>query len=123
MSKILVIEDDIAARTLIKSRLESKGYSVVEAGNGREGYTLFLSEKPSLILTDIIMPEEEGLKVIFDIRQEWPDLPIIAISGIASVGSFDPLKIAKEFGATAVFSKPLEFDKVFKVIEEHIGTA
>jgi CheY-like chemotaxis protein len=89
MHKILVIDDNVVVRNTIIQMLESEGYEVVSAEDGRRGLSVFRSEKPDLVITDIIMPEKEGIETIRDIRGEAPDTKIIAISGGGRMGNTD----------------------------------
>ena len=108
MKKILVIDDDALVRDTILRILERKGYSVVVAADGIRGLRLFHAEQPDLVITDIIMPEKEGLQTIREIRGEQPDVKIIAISGGARIGNMDFLRMAGELGASEIIPKPFD---------------
>jgi DNA-binding NtrC family response regulator len=110
MTKILVIDDDVIVRETIIQILEDQGYQVVGAEDGRRGLAAFRSERPDLVITDIIMPEKEGIQTITEIRRERPDAKIIAISGGGRIGNTDFLKIAQKLGATDIISKPFDPD-------------
>jgi DNA-binding response OmpR family regulator len=107
MSKILVLEDEPSILLMIKKMLEKAGYEVIVASNGKEGMRLFERDKPDLVITDIIMPEKEGLETIFELRRMHPDLKIIAISGGGRISPDGYLPGAKLLGANMVFQKPL----------------
>lgn len=107
MAKILVFDDEPSILLMIKKMLEKAGYEVEVALNGREGLELFEKNKPDLLITDIIMPEKEGLETIFELRRKHPDLKIIAISGGGRIGPDGYLPGAKLLGANITFSKPL----------------
>jgi DNA-binding response OmpR family regulator len=107
MSKILVLDDEPSILLMIKKMLEKAGYEVIIASNGKEGMRLFDSEKPDMVITDIIMPEKEGLETIFELRRMHPDLKIIAISGGGRISPDGYLPGAKLLGANMVFQKPL----------------
>jgi CheY-like chemotaxis protein len=107
MSKILVLDDEPSILLMIKKMLEKAGYEVIIASNGKEGMRLFESEKPDMVITDIIMPEKEGLETIFELRRMHPDLKIIAISGGGRISPDGYLPGAKLLGANMVFQKPL----------------
>ena len=81
MKKILVIDDDASVRDTIVQILEGEGYAVISAEDGKRGFALFRSEHPDLVITDIIMPEREGIQTITDIRGVSPKAKVIAISG------------------------------------------
>ena len=106
--KILIIDDEPMIRHMVARILERAGYSTVAAVNGAQGYACFCRERPSLVITDLIMPVREGIETIHRIRREGADLPIIAMSGSARKGGADFLAMARELGATAVLRKPFE---------------
>ncbi|HLP72390.1 MAG TPA: response regulator [Bacteroidales bacterium] len=107
MAKILVFDDEPSILLMIKKMLEKAGHEVDIALNGKEGMELFDKHKPDLVITDIIMPEKEGLETIIALRKNYPDLKIIAISGGGRIGPDGYLPGAKLLGANAVFTKPL----------------
>jgi len=122
VSKILVIDDDVVVRTAMVQFLEDLGYDVVSAEDGQRGMRLFRSEKPDLVITDIIMPEKEGIQTIAEIRRERPDAKVIAVSGGGRVGNTDFLKIARQLGATDVIAKPVDPDDFAARIERCLST-
>jgi DNA-binding response OmpR family regulator len=107
MAKILVLDDEPSILLMIRKMLEKAGYEVSTASNGKEGMKLFEQEKPELVITDIIMPEKEGLETIFELRRMHPELKIIAISGGGRISPDGYLPGAKLLGANMVFQKPL----------------
>jgi len=107
MAKILVMDDEPYILLMIKKMLEKEGHEVDLALNGNDGLELFEKFKPDLVITDIIMPQKEGLEIILELRKKYPDLKIIAISGGGRVGPDGYLPGAKLFGADMVFQKPL----------------
>ena len=110
MAKILVIDDDIIVRKTLIQILEDRGYQVVSAEDGKRGVAAFRSERPDLVITDIIMPEQEGIQTITEIRGMTPEAKIIAISGGGRIGNTDFLKIARHLGAADIISKPFDPD-------------
>jgi DNA-binding response OmpR family regulator len=107
MAKILVFDDEPSILLLIKKMLEKAGHEVDIALNGKEGMKLFEKNRPDLLITDILMPEKEGLETIFELRRKYSELKIIAISGGGRIGPEGYLPSAKLFGADMVFQKPL----------------
>jgi DNA-binding response OmpR family regulator len=107
MAKILVIDDEPSILLMIKKMLEKEGHEVDVALNGRDGMYLFENFKPDLVITDIIMPEKEGLETIFELRKKYPGIKIIAISGGGRISPDGYLPSAKLLGADMVFQKPL----------------
>jgi CheY-like chemotaxis protein len=107
MAHILVIDDDPVLRRVITLALEGAGHSVLRCENGRKAIDFLSHEHADLLITDIVMPEMDGVETVRAARRLLPDLPILAISG---GGSFDPkdyLGLAQVFGANAVMPKPL----------------
>jgi DNA-binding response OmpR family regulator len=107
MAKILVIDDEPSILLMIKKMLEKAGHDVDMALNGKEGMQIFENNKADLLITDIIMPEKEGLETIVEMRKKYPDLKIIAISGGGRISADGYLPGAKLLGANMVFQKPL----------------
>jgi DNA-binding response OmpR family regulator len=95
MTKRLVIEDDDRLRTTLRKMLERSGYEVVVASNGKEGIKHFREAPCDLVITDLIMPEKEGLETIRELKEEVPDIKVIAISGGGREGFDDSLRLAK----------------------------
>lgn len=121
MEKILVIDDEPVIRILLKQLFEKKGYEVVEASDGKQGLDLFKKQSPDLVITDLIMPEEEGLSVIRKIKQMDGDAKIIAISG-GGIGSADIyLDLAKSMGAAHIFKKPFDVQDVLLTVEQMLA--
>jgi CheY-like chemotaxis protein len=115
--KILVIDDNVVVRNTIVQILESEGYEVIGAEDGRRGLHAFRTEHPDLVVTDIIMPEKEGIETIRDIRAESPNAKIIAISGGGRMGNTDFLKIARQLGASEAVAKPLDPDHFLDIVK------
>lgn len=107
MAKILVIDDEPSILLMIKKMLEKAGHEVEMALNGKEGMQIFEKNKADLLITDIIMPEKEGLETIVEMRKKYPVLKIIAISGGGRISADGYLPGAKLLGADMVFQKPL----------------
>jgi CheY-like chemotaxis protein len=116
MAAILVIDDEAPMRRLIRRLLRREGHVVHEAEDGRQGLKLFRQLRPALVISDIVMPEGEGIETIRQIRQEAPETPILAISG----GSFRALylRAADNLGATASLEKPFKSEDLLAAVEE-----
>lgn len=117
---VLVVDDDPGVRDVIRSMLESSGYAVLLAENGREAMRLLKSERADLILTDLVMPEQEGIETIKALRRQYPDTKVIAMSG--AFGG-DYLRIASYLGAHATLAKPIQMDKLLKLVSETLASA
>lgn len=106
MAKVLVVEDDESFRTMLEMKLRKLGHDVYSAANGCAALELALEHNVDLVITDIIMPEREGLEVILDLRRGAPHIPIIATSGGGRYTNFDALSVATKFGAVCALQKP-----------------
>lgn len=119
--KILVIDDDAMVRRMVGRVLASEGHDVVSAENGRRGMAAVHQQRPQIVVTDLIMPEQEGMETIVAIRRDNPDTKIIAMSGGVAVGNIDLLKMAQLLGADDVIEKPFRardlLDRVRAVAE------
>lgn len=116
MKHILVIDDEEPIRTLLRNVLEAEGYSVCMAQNGQQALRLFDKYHADLIITDVFMPEWDGLEVIAKMRLRRPELPVIAISGGGRMDKRDVLHIAQALGAACVMPKPIELDDLIAAI-------
>lgn len=116
--KILIIDDDEQMRVLLRQVMEWAGYEVVEAADGRAGVLMQRHHGVDLVITDLIMPEQEGLETIAALHREYPRLKIIAISGGGRIGPEAYLPTARELGAHRVFSKPFDVRELAETVRE-----
>jgi CheY-like chemotaxis protein len=123
MARILIIDDDPSVRLTLKAALEAAGHTVGEAANGTEGIKQFHAEPSELVITDILMPDKEGLETIADLRQIKRGLKIIAMSGGARGQALDFLDVAKRFGADATLRKPFRMADLFGVVDRCLSPA
>ena len=114
---ILVVDDEPAERGLIRGVLEDAGYEVIEAADGKEAESVLAACEVDLIVTDIVMPEQEGLQTIRWVRKNRPGLKIVAISGSGG----PHLHAAELMGADAVLRKPLTRDILLQVVVRQTG--
>jgi two-component system chemotaxis response regulator CheY len=122
MPRILVVDDDEMVRDAIASALKRAGYAVSEAANGREAAELFRSEPADLVITDILMPEKDGLETILTLNRGSGAVPIIAMTGLSSRSSLY-LEMAKTFGAVRVLEKPFELTELVGVTRELLAAS
>jgi len=115
--KILLIEDVRVERKTIKRWLESFGYEVIEASNGIEGIKRYHDHAPDLVISDIVMPEREGIELIIDLKKADPQAIIFAISG-AGRERGEYLSIAEGIGAVRSFVKPIDKNELLNAIKE-----
>ncbi|MDD3088986.1 MAG: response regulator [Candidatus Omnitrophica bacterium] len=119
MHKILVIDDNDEFRVVLKEFLEREGYEVYEASNGCEGIAVYRKEKPELVITDIVMPCKEGLETMIELKKEFPNVKVIAMSGGGFEDPNDYLEGAKLLGGAArTFTKPFEMSAMMSAIKE-----
>jgi CheY-like chemotaxis protein len=104
--RVLLVEDHDTVRKVLRCTLEEGGYQVIEARNGVEALTLCRLEKPDLVVTDLIMPNKDGLETIAELRQVASHLPVIAMTGGGHVGASLYLAVAETLGAALVLEKP-----------------
>ncbi len=114
-ARILVADDEAGVRGFLRKVLEQSGYEVIEAADGKQALRQARAGHVDLVITDIIMPEQEGVETIQALRKEMPDIGIIAISG-AYQGQF--LKVAQMLGAAAALSKPVSAELLLARVAE-----
>lgn len=118
MPGILIVDDEKDLREMIKISLLRRKFTVYEAENGKDAINHFKPSITDLVITDLIMPDEDGLKVIIKLRELKPQIKIIAISGGGKAGPGSYLNLAKALGANAIFSKPFSINDLISKIEE-----
>ena len=108
MSRILIIDDEPLVRAVLRSILERQGHTVMEAPDGRAGLALWSHTPSDLVLTDIFMPEFDGIEVIRQLTRRWPQAKIIAMTGGAKNGDFTSsvAPAALQLGAQHMLLKP-----------------
>ncbi|GAA4387961.1 response regulator [Hymenobacter koreensis] len=113
-NRILIVDDSFYMRTMLKNMLTDAGYDVVgEAANGQQAREMATETKPDLITLDVILPDNTGLEVLKDIRQELPEVKIVMCS---AVGQEIIVNEALESGASAYIVKPFSEDKVLEIV-------
>ena len=118
MPRILIIDDEIQVRTMLRQMFESEGHEVIDAPDGKAAMSLHREKSADLIITDLIMPEKDGIETIIELRKGFPEVKIIAMSGGGSIGAEDYLMMAKGLGAMRTFSKPIEREELLKAVRE-----
>jgi len=118
MALILIIDDEPQIRSLLKLMLERDGYEVAEAPDGVEGIRIYRQNPADLIITDLIMPNKDGIGVIIDLKKEFPNVKIIAMSGGGLNKPEGYLKGAKKLGAACTLTKPIDRGEMLKAIKD-----
>jgi|SRR6185503_3789157 CheY-like chemotaxis protein len=116
MARILIIDDAVAVRELLEQMLRLTGHDVVVAANGKEGLDQLRLQPAELVITDLFMPEKEGLETIRELRRDFPNIGIIAMSGEPGMPSL--LGIAKRFGALKTIEKPFDRNEMMAAVQE-----
>jgi CheY-like chemotaxis protein len=116
VARVLVIDDDPLVRATLRALLEGEGYEVMIAIDGETGLEEFRRQGADLVITDIVMPEVEGIETIRQMREIAPKLPILAISGGGRGVPLDYLRMAQRLGATEVLAKPFEAEELVEVV-------
>jgi CheY-like chemotaxis protein len=122
MARILIIDDDKMVLNMLRQVLEGAQHTVVEASNGEVAMRLWREHSADLIITDILMPEKDGLEVIRELRRECPTVKVIALSGGSRKIHFDALDVAKRFGALSTLEKPFELKELLASVSTVLNT-
>jgi len=121
MARILAVDDDDQTRRLLRAMLEQAGHDVADAGDGNEALAIVRTNPPELVIMDIVMPEKEGIETIMDTRRDFPDLPIVAISGGGQIAGECYLAMAQKLGATRTLAKPFGRDELLDAVQSVLG--
>jgi DNA-binding response OmpR family regulator len=103
---ICVVDDDDDVRTMMCRQLQDAGFATVEASNGLEAIKVLKKTRVAVAVIDIIMPDQEGLSTIGDVKRQWPNVPILAISGGGTGTAAQYLSYARDLGADEIMTKP-----------------
>jgi len=120
MKSVLIVDDELGMREMVKQLLLNEACHVLEASNGKHAMEFLKNESPELVITDIIMEEMDGVEIIFEIRENYPDIKIIAMSGGSKISSEDYLESASDLGADRIFNKPFALSDMLNAIKELI---
>ena len=122
MARILIMDDDNQFRVMLRIMLENAGYKdIEEAENGQIGMKLIRKDHFDLVITDIIMPDKEGIETIMEIRKEFPAIKIIAMSGGGKIGADSYLVMAGHLGAGRTLAKPFQQSELVNAVRELLG--
>lgn len=115
MASILVIDDQEPIRKLLRTVLEEAGHEVRDAATGQQGLELYRARSADLIITDLVMPEMNGLDLILELTKEFLDVKVIAMTGEADVDG--QLRVARLLGARQTFAKPFDMNKLLHAVQ------
>lgn len=118
MARILVIEDDDEVRAYLESVLSRDGHEVEGASNGKDGMAIYLRNPVDLVITDIIMPEKDGIETIMDLKRSDSSLKVIAISGGGRVEPENYLHSARLIGANLTLKKPFTNEEMLQAVRD-----
>jgi CheY-like chemotaxis protein len=123
VTSILIIDDNPDILQLYSRVLRQAGYDVVEASDGQKGTMLYRKNPTDLVITDIVMPEKEGIETIRELRRDFPDAKIIAISGGGTaMSSSTCLLLAERLGARRTLMKPVKIAELLQIVAEVVSS-
>ena len=119
MARILIIDDDDQFRAMLRKMLERAGYNDIEdTAEGKVGVKLFRQNPFDLVVTDIVIPDKEGIEIIIELNRDYPGIKIIAISGGGKIGPESYLEMAKSLGASITLEKPFGQSDLIDAVKE-----
>lgn len=123
MKRILIADDEKAIRNVLRLALQRKGYETFEAENGREAMERYVELKPACAIIDLIMPDQEGIETIMQMRQHSHRAAIIAMSGNTGTRAATYLKMSRALGADLVIQKPFTIEEITAAVEKVLAKA
>ena len=121
MQRVLVIDDEPQIRSLLRLILERDGFEVEEASDGMEGIKIYRQNPVDLIISDLIMPNKDGIGMIIELKNEFPDVKIIAMSGGGLNKPEGYLEGAKKLGAQRTLTKPIDRDELLRAVKDMLN--
>lgn len=121
MGRVLVIDDEPQIRSMLRMMLERAGHEVEEAPDGIEGIRLYRNNPADLIISDLIMPNKDGIGMIIELKKEFPDVKIIAMSGGGLNKPEGYLEGAKKLGAQRTLTKPIDRDELLRTVSDTLN--
>ena len=122
MANILLVEDEAQLRSMLHLVLEDAGHTVREAGDGAEALVIYRREPADIVVTDLVMPNKEGIEMIIELRRICPDVKVIAMSGGGRNGPQDYLTLAKRLGASLTLTKPFSNQEMLNAVNSLLET-
>lgn len=121
MAHILVIDDEADVRRIMRRHLETAGHQVVEAGDGKGGLNVYRENPVDLVITDLFMPEKDGLETIRELRRTYKDSRILVVTGIQPGGPFDFRAHAVLLGAQRTLTKPFTREELLDAVRDMLA--
>jgi|SRR5882672_10154007 len=121
--RVLVIDDNADVRSMIQALLESEGYAVSVAGNGREGMQLQRSNPAPVVVTDVFMPDKDGIETVYEMLQEFPQTKIVVVSGGTHRVNLNYGRVAVTLGACKFLHKPFHPQELVDAVHELAASA
>lgn len=121
MKKILLVDDEASIRSMMKVLLAGADREIVEAANGTEAQELLDNSHFNLVISDVIMPDCDGIELVMSIRRKQPEIPVIIMSGGGRVQADHYLNLAKKLGATKIFEKPFDATALRSAVSDLLG--
>jgi DNA-binding NtrC family response regulator len=118
MKRILVIDDDASVRSAMTQTLVDAGYETSSASGGEEGVSIVGETPIDLVVTDIFMPDRDGVEIILELRRDYPDMGIVAVSGGGTLRMGNYLPAARKLGAQRTLEKPFSSEQLLSAVEE-----
>jgi CheY-like chemotaxis protein len=118
MARVLLIDDNDDFRKLALLWFQIHGIEAEGAANGAQGLELQRAKPADVVITDIFMPEKEGIETIQELRREFPQAKIIAMTGRAPLTDYDVFQVARQVGAAKTFKKPFKLDDLVAAVRE-----
>lgn len=115
--KLLIVDDEVLFTQAMASLFTHEGFEVTVANNGKEAIASLSRQLPDVIITDILMPESDGIELLFHLKSNSNKVPVIAISGGGRINAINYLKMAERFGAAVSLNKPLSFDELLLAVQ------
>jgi len=118
VKRILVVDDNADLRSTIQALLQADGFEVVVAGDGEAALAAHQARPADVVITDLFMPDKDGIETIVELRKLSPKLKIVAMSGWTSIQGSDYLRVAREIGAAVTLQKPFDPQELSRVVRQ-----
>jgi DNA-binding response OmpR family regulator len=116
--RILVVDDNEDLRTTIQALLQADGFEVSVAADGEAALLLHRAHPADVVVTDLFMPDKDGIETIIELKKLYPTVKIVAMSGWTSTQGSDYLQVAREIGAAVTLQKPFDPLELSRVVRQ-----